>query len=217
VNRTVRFAVTVSVLLLFALMCVAMSGCSAVQNDHPYLGQSLGGVFGILLGMAFMLPILAGFRDTWKALLALAVALVVVFCAGCAALPMPLQPKNEQYNSDMAEGAFIVLAGIDTAQTMHIRSGTKCGYEADPIAAGLYGTREPKPGKVLLVNLAMITVHTMVASWLDDKVAAEDTKMTAGQDNNLGPWYVTRVGFHAVSLLLEGAAVANNFSKGCKL
>jgi len=144
--------------------------------------------------------------------------LAMLALGGCAALPMPLQPKNTLgFDSSTAEGAFIVLAGVDTAQTMHLKSGTDCGYEADPLAAALYGSRHPSPGKVLGINLLMITAHTMVASWLDDKVAEESAKNDANEPNSLGPWYVGRVAFHAVSLIAEGAAVANNVKHGCKL
>lgn len=157
------------------------------------------------------LSVLAGFAGAILAVVALLVL------GGCAALPMPFQPQNEQYNSNAAEGAFLVLAAVDTAQTMHLKSGTDCGYEADPVAAALYGGKNPSPGRVLATNLLMITAHTMVASWLDDKVAAESAKNDAGTDNNLGPWYVGRVVFHAVSLIAEGAAVLNNKRHGCKL
>ena len=142
----------------------------------------------------------------------LALSLVLFTAVGCAALPMPLQPQADT-NSNYAEGAFIVLAAVDTAQTMHIRQGTSCDHEADPIAAALYGSKYPKPGRVLLTNLALITVHTMVASWLDEKV---DQHMKA-DDGSVGPWYVGRVAFHTVSLALEASAVINNRSRGCAL
>jgi hypothetical protein len=141
----------------------------------------------------------------------LAAAALFTLC-GCAALPMPLQPQTEN-NSNMAEGAFLVLATVDTVQTMHIRRGTSCDHEADPIAAALYGSKYPKPGRVLLTNLAMMTVHTMLASWLDDRVAAAQAR----GDDSVGPWYVGRLVFHGVSIVAEGAAVANNAAQGCKL
>lgn len=149
-----------------------------------------------------------------------ALAITLALCAalsGCAALPIPLQPKNEQYNSDMAEGAFIVLAGVDTLQTTHIRPGTSCAYEADPLARMLYRSRTPPPGRVIGVNLLMITAHTMVASWLDDRVAAEDVRYNAEDRYGVGPWYATRFVFHAVSLIAESSAVFNNYNHGCKL
>jgi hypothetical protein len=147
------------------------------------------------------------------ALFMLLILLIAVLASGCAALPMPMQPANMQYNSNMAEGGFIVLAVVDTAQTMHIRKGTSCDHEADPIAAVLYGSKYPKPGRVLLTNLALITVHTMVTSWLDDKVAEHD----ALHDGSVGPWYVGRVVWHGASLLAEGSAVINNKARGCVL
>jgi hypothetical protein len=125
---------------------------------------------------------------------------------------MPLQP-NTQNDSNYAEGGFLVLATVDTVQTMHIRKGTSCDHEADPIAAALYGSRYPRPGRVLVTNLALMTVHTMITSWLDDKVAEHDSL----HDGSVGPWYVGRIAWHGASLFIEGAAVANNASHGCRL
>lgn len=146
-------------------------------------------------------------------LLAVLLMVIIAWITGCAALPMPLQPINEQYNSNMAEGGFLVLATVDTLQTTHIHRGESCDHEADPIAAGLYGSKYPKPARVILTNLALMTVHTMVTSWLDDKVAEHDK----ANDDSVGPWYVSRVIWHGVSLLAEGAAVINNKSHGCAL
>lgn len=143
----------------------------------------------------------------------LLILLIAVACSGCAALPMPLQPVNEQYNSNYAEGGFMVLATADTLQTMHIRRGTSCDHEADPFAAALYGSKYPKPGRVLLTNLALITVHSMVTSWLDDKVAEH----AQANDGSVGPWYVGRLGWHGLSLLVEGSAVVSNRAHGCAL
>lgn len=136
--------------------------------------------------------------------------LVMTALSGCAALPMPLQPETEN-TSNLAEGGFLVLTTVDTVQTMHIRQGTSCDHEADPIAAAIYGGQHPKPGRVLVTNLALMTVHTMVASYLDDKVAQHAT------DGSAGPWYVGRLLFHTVSLIAEGSAVASNAAHGCKL
>lgn len=154
-----------------------------------------------------------GENKTAAGVVAILILLAVVCLQGCAALPMPLQPVNEQYNSNMAEGGFLVLATVDTLQTSHIRQGTSCDHEADPFAVAIYGTKYPKPARVILTNLAMMTVHTMVTSWLDDEVAKHDQ----ANDGSVGPWYVGRVVWHGASLLVEGAAVINNRSRGCAL
>ena len=146
-------------------------------------------------------------------LLGMLIVVAIAWLTGCAALPMPLQPANEQYNSNMAEGGFLVLETVDTLQTMHIRKGSSCDHEADPIAAAIYGSKYPKPSRVLVTNLALMTVHTMVTSWLDDEVAARIT----ANDGSVGPWYVGRVVWHGVSLLAAGTAVVNNKSRGCIL
>lgn len=130
---------------------------------------------------------------------------------GCAALPMPLQPKHEEYNSNLAESAWLVAAAVDTAQTMGIKKGTSCDHEADPVAAALYGSKYPKPGRVLVTNLVMMTGHAMVTSWLDDKVAEHDQ----ADDGSVGPWYVGRIIWHALSLGATGASVISNHDKGC--
>jgi hypothetical protein len=138
---------------------------------------------------------------------------------GCATLPMPLQPKNEQYNSNMAEGAWLVLDGIDTLQTMHLKrdrdptTTVTCNREADPLAAKIYGGQYPSPSRVLLTNLALATVHTMVTSWLDDEVAKHDQ----ANDGSVGPWYVGRVVWHAASIAFSLHSVINNAKQGCKL
>lgn len=204
--------------ILVVLALLFMGGCTSIQTGHPISANVFGAFFGMALGVGVICLLFGGWRDGWRSASAMFCAAVMLFIAGCAALPMPLQPKNTLgFDSSTAEGAFIVLAAADTAQTMHLKSGTNCGYEADPFAAALYGTTHPSPGRVLGINILMITAHTMVASWLDDRVAAESAKNDANEPNSLGPWYVGRVAFHAVSLMAEGAAVANNVRHGCKL
>ncbi len=143
------------------------------------------------------------------------VCLLAIFTLpGCAALLIPFQPKDYQYNSNMAEGTWLVLDAVDTAQTMHIRaSNPTCTYEADPIAAHLYGGREPTPSRVLATNLILAIAHTMVSSWLDDEVAKHD----AADDGSVGPWFIGRLAWHTVSLVATGASVINNHNHGCAL
>lgn len=148
-----------------------------------------------------------------------ALFLLLVSLQGCATLPMPLQPQNEQYNSNMAEGAWLALDAIDTAQTMHLRRDrnpqvvVKCNRESDPFAVKIYGTQYPSPSRVLLTNIALATVHTMVTSWLDDEVAKHDQ----ANDGSVGPWYVGRIIWHAASIAYSAKAMYNNHLQGCAL
>lgn len=195
-----------------ALLLFALSGCAAHTHDMPITTNAVFALFGAIIACALVCLFFGGLDDGLRPALVFAAVAVVLFLGGCAALPMPLQPQTED-NSNMAEGAFLVLATVDTVQTMHIRRGTSCDHEADPIAAALYGSKYPKPGRVLVTNLALMTVHTMVASWLDDKVAEAKSR----GDDSVGPWYVGRLIFHGASIVAEGAAVANNAAQGCRL
>lgn len=131
--------------------------------------------------------------------------------SGCAVLPVPLSPENEQYNSNTAEGTWLVLDAVDTYQTMHIRKGTSCDHEADPFAAMLYGSKYPSPGRVLGTNLVLALGHTMVTSWLDDEVAKHEML----NDDSVGPWYVGRIVWHVTSIIATGSSVINNKHLGC--
>lgn len=142
-------------------------------------------------------------------LFAVSALLLATACvSGCAVLPVPLSPANEQYNSNTAEGAWLVLDTVDTYQTM--RFDGKC-RETDPIAAKLYGSDYPKPGRVLATNVALALVHTMVTSWLDDEVAKHEML----NDDSVGPWYVGRIVWHVTSIVATGASVINNKHLGC--
>lgn len=158
-------------------------------------------------------------RLPFRVALWLALALACLMMQGCATLPMPLQPQNEQYNSNMAEGAWLVLDGIDTLQTMHLKRDRNpttvvtCNREADPLAAKIYGSQYPSPSRVLLTNIALATVHTMVTSWLDDEVAKHDQ----ANDGSVGPWYVGRIAWHTVSIAFSLRSVINNKRQGCAL
>lgn len=157
----------------------------------------------------------------WPFQIAFMLTLIVVLLSlqGCAMLPLPLQPANEQYNSNAAEGAWIVLDGIDTAQTMHLRRErnppqiVRCDREADPLAIKVYGTQYPSASHVLLTNIALATVHTMITSWLDDEVAKHDQ----ANDGSVGPWYYGRVVWHVTSIAFSLHAVINNRNQGCAL
>lgn len=150
-------------------------------------------------------------RESHLQLLAVCVCVVTLMLSACAVLPVPLSPQNEQANSNTAEGAWLVLDAVDTYQTMHIRKGTSCDHEADPFAAALYGSKYPKPGRVLATNLVLAVGHTMVTSWLDDEVAKHEML----NDDSVGPWYVGRIVWHVTSIVATGASVLSNKHQGC--
>lgn len=132
------------------------------------------------------------------------VAVVLLAVTGCAALPMPMQPKAVN-TSNHAEGAWLVLDTIDTLQTIQIAKHHNCLREGDPAAAWLYGSKYPSQGRVIAVNLAGMLVHTMVTSWLDDEVASHPDS---------GAWVWGRRSWLTVSLAYSGYAVAQNLAKG---
>ena len=140
-------------------------------------------------------------------------SIVLFLLCGCAALPMPLQPQAEQYNSNQAEGAWLVLDGVDTLYTMHMRKGTECDHEGDPLAAHIYGSQNPPAARVLGINLLLALGHTMVTSWLDDEVAKHDK----ADDGSVGPWYVGRIVWHTASILYSGIGAYEGHSHGCSL
>jgi hypothetical protein len=146
-----------------------------------------------------------------------AVACMALNLFGCAALPIPLQPQHEGYSSSAAEGTWLLLDAVDTAQTMHLKPGTACGLEKDPLARVIYHSENPPPGRVLVTNLVLATAHTMVTSWLDDKVAVEDIQREKDDDYGVGPWLAARFVWHAVSLTGTAYSVIDNHYHGCSL
>ena len=142
-------------------------------------------------------------------IVALILALVVLFLSGCAAIaPVGMFPREQ--GSRVAEGSWLVLHSIDTAQTVQIARNPTCHREADPLAARVYGSEHPSESRVLLTNVLLAAVHSSVSRWFDDHVA--DAR--ARDDDSVGPWYVDRVAWYTVSLLGSGASVANNFGRG---
>lgn len=140
----------------------------------------------------------------YRYIVALVLALVLLMtCTGCAT--MPTDPGSRK-----AEAAWQLLDAIDTAQTVQIARNPTCFREANPAAAFLYGSDQPKPQRVLVTNLALMLVHSSVSRWFDDGYA----RAVASEDGSPGPWAVGRIAWHAVSILGTGAAVSNNFSRG---
>lgn len=143
-------------------------------------------------------------------LLAVATCVAALCLSACSDFPRPLAPLHDDYNSDSAELSWLALDAIDTMQTVQIARHPKCYRETDKVASRMYGSDHPDVGKVVAINLALAFGHTVVTSWLDDKVAEHEMK----NDGSVGSWYVGRIVWHAVGILGTGAAVAGNFGIG---
>lgn len=135
---------------------------------------------------------------------ALVLALVLLACSGCA------NTFPRDHGSRVAEKTWLVLHAVDTAQTVQIARHPQCFREANPAAAFVYGSDQPKAQRVLLTNLALGLVHTRVSRWFDD--GYERARLR--ENGTPGPWAVGRIMWHTVSIVGTGAAVANNFSQG---
>lgn len=96
-----------------------------------------------------------------------------------------------------AEYAWQGLAFVDTLQTATIARSPACLYEADSIAAWVYGTPHPSESRVLLTNGALAALHYAVAGWL----ARHE-------------WHITLRVFEAVSIAYSGQAVVHNIRMG---
>lgn len=133
--------------------------------------------------------------------------------SGCAALPMPLQPQDEQFSTVNTERAWTAIDAVDTVQTAHMKRGTSCDHEGDPVAAHIYGGVNPPPGRVYAVNIVLALVHASVSNWLDREVA----KHADADDGSVGPWYVGRVVWYAASFAYSVDGVVKGREQSCRL
>lgn len=204
-----------TVALVLTIITFMMAGCAPVPTKCTHLTPSeyvlsfMGYIGGFLL-YDYLKP---RSRVIFRTALALAIVGLAISMAGCAALPMPFQPVNEQDNSNTAEGTWLVLDGVDTAYTMHLKKGTSCDHEGDPAAAFVYGSQNPPPARVFAINLGLALGHTMVTSWLDDKVAEADAK----DDGSVGVWYVGRIAWHTASIAYSFIGARKGYQQGCHL
>lgn len=163
-------------------------------------------MLGILFALEAVRNVLKGANRKacyWIALL------VLIALSGCTtAKPPDVFPW--EHGSRVAEGTWIALHTIDTLQTVQIAKHPQCYREANPIAAAIYGTDHPSASRVAITNVALMFVHSGVSRWFDDGVE----RARARGDDSVGPWYVGRIAWHAVSILGTGSAVANNFNIG---
>ncbi len=105
----------------------------------------------------------------------------------------------------------------DTAQTVTI-ARSSCLYEANPIAAGVFGSEHPSPQRVLLINAVYIAAHWAAGSWLDRKAESPvDLSVDAITDvRRRQRWRVLRSTYQWATLIGHGAAVTSNAANGIK-
>lgn len=110
------------------------------------------------------------------------------------------------------------LMAVDTAQTVTIGRSSECLFEANPIAAAVFGTHTPSPERVLITNAIYITGHWLLASYLDRKAEAPPD-LSVDLDTDLARksrWSFARALYQLMTFAGHGLAVASNASKGIK-
>lgn len=143
-------------------------------------------------------------------LVALILALLLLIMLGGCATVEPGRMFPREHGSRVAEKVWLALDTVDTMQTVQIAKHPQCFREANPVAASIYGSEHPKAGRVVLTNVVLALVHSRVSRWFDDGVSRARLR----DDDSVGPWYVGRIAWHAVSIAGTSAAVADNFSQG---
>jgi hypothetical protein len=138
-----------------------------------------------------------------RLLLLLAIILALAFLLGVGLSGCATGATGEA-ESTRAEGGFLVLDLVQTAQDVQIAHNPCCYREPAPFGA-IDGGTHPKSLAVIGVGLGLGLAHTLVTSWLDDEVAEHGSN---------GPWLTTRIVWHAVSLFGETYIVAKNYSDG---
>jgi len=158
-------------------------------------------------------------RPEWK-LCAMAYGLIVgTALAGC------VSTGNDrgvfEFASTAARNAQVALTGLialDTAQTVTIARSPECLFEADPIAAAVFGSRRPSPQTVLITNTLYIAGHALLGAYLDRKANAPvDLSISADEDlARHTRWRVLQRVYQLATLIGHGAAVINNEAKGIR-
>lgn len=145
----------------------------------------------------------------------LAIILFIALLSGCATTydsDSSFMFPHER-SSRIAETAWLTMHTIDTMQTVQIAKHPDCYYEANPLAAAMFGSKHPDADRVVVMNILTAALHSRVSSWLDDKVSRAQLR----NDDSVGPWYVGRVAWHTISILGTGLAIVNNYDKGLNL
>lgn len=108
------------------------------------------------------------------------------------------------------------LMAVDTAQTVQIAKNPDCLYEANPIAAKLFGSEHPSPERVIGTNIIVIAAHWMLGGFLDRKANAPiNLDVDALEDiKSRNRWKAAQRTYQIATFVGHGGAVANNFNHG---
>lgn len=129
-----------------------------------------------------------------------------MLATGCSSL------RFQNDSTRTAELSWQAIHAIDTAQTVTIARSAPCLYEANPLAAAIYGSEHPSVRRVLATNAAMASLHWAVGSWLDRRTE----RALQRESGSVGAWYVLRGAYYLLSILGSGAAVAGNVQLGVR-
>jgi len=159
-------------------------------------------------------------RAEWK-LCAMAYGLIgTVALAGCvASSPNKAEPFDFVTTSARnTQLGLTSLMALDTAQTVTIARSPECLFEADPVAAAVFGSRNPSPERVLITNTLYITAHALLGAYLDRKAHAPvDLSISADADiARRKRWQLFQRVYQFATLIGHGAAVINNESRGIR-
>lgn len=153
----------------------------------------------------------------WK-LCATAYALLgAVALSGC----VTSNPGIGEFATAKARNTQIALTGLmalDTAQTVTIGRSSECLFEANPVAAAVFGSRTPSPQTVLITNTLYIAGHWLLGSYLDRNAErGVDFSIDAEADVARRKRFSTmRSIYQWATGIGHGIAVASNASRGIK-
>lgn len=156
-------------------------------------------------------------RPEWKLCGAAYALLAGVALSGCVTSNHGIA----EFATAKARNTQIALTGLmalDTAQTVTIGRSSECLYEANPLAAAVFGSRTPSPQTVLITNTLYIAGHWLLGSYLDRNAErAVDFSIDAGDDVARRKRFSTmRTVYQWLTGIGHGAAVAHNANKGIR-
>lgn len=152
------------------------------------------------------------FRSPWLLMAGAWACLGAAALTGCA---------STGFATDSGRNRQIGLTGlmaVDTAQTVTIGRSSDCLYEANPIAAAVFGSATPSPQRVLLTNTVYIAAHWLLGSYLDRKAnPSVDFSVSAEQDiARANRWKTAQRVYQIATFVGHGAAVMNNEARRIK-